>query len=278
MQKYIEVDKNFLYQKYVVEKLRIQDVADLIGHSYSLIRARFKEFNIPANPKRIHSRYDLDEQKFKKCNSPEVAYWIGFIMADGSVCNGNGMYRLEIAINEKDVELLSKFRVFLNTNIPIKYMTRITEFGIGKITRLRICSKAIVGDLAQYGIVPRKTGKEQIRNIPKQYYSDFIRGYFDGDGCIDDKIYHRNGRTHIYKMFRIICANKKFLITLRKILMRECSLSKNKIIKNKDSRGEGAYHLGYCGKVNGKKIFHFLYNNASVYLNRKFLKWEHTTW
>ena len=156
MQKYIEVDKNFLHQKYVVEKLRIQDVADLIGHRYSLVRARFKEFDISANPKRTHSKYNLNEQGFNKCNSPEVAYWIGFIMADGSIYNKNKLYRLEISINEKDVELLKKFRVFLNTNIPIKYMTRITDLGVSKMTRLRVCSKMIVKDLAQYGIIPMR--------------------------------------------------------------------------------------------------------------------------
>lgn len=39
-------------------------------------------------------------------------------------------------------------------------------------------------DLVQWGIVPCKTYSFVTPDIPKQLYSHYFRGYFDGDGSI----------------------------------------------------------------------------------------------
>ena len=51
-----------------------------------------------------------------------------------------------------------------------------------------IVSQQIFNDLCNIGITPRKTWDMKIddvmSHIPKQFIRDFLRGYFDGDGCI----------------------------------------------------------------------------------------------
>jgi len=214
-----------------------------------------------------NKKYDFDEDIFEKCNTPEKAYWIGFIMADGCVYvtkkKGSVSYVLAFCINRKDEKLLDKFQGFLGSLYPYVHDKRNRVY-------LYVWRKKILEDLKQYGIIPRKTGKEQIKNIPKEYYPDFIRGYFDGDGCIsNNKIIYKN-KIYEYKSFRLCSASKGFLRQIQDILIRKCDLNKTKIYKVKNQE---SWQLAQCGKDTIKRIFNFLYENASIYLERKYTRW-----
>src|SRR6185369_5006151 len=50
--------------------------------------------------------------------------------------------------------------------------------------RIRILSKQIVQDLAQYGIINNKTYNLDYIKISKEFENSLVRGWFDGDGCI----------------------------------------------------------------------------------------------
>jgi len=195
------------------------------------------------------------ESIFENCNHPVKAYWIGFIMADGCVVNQKKARKLIIELGEKDVELLKNFNTFVQGGVPIKF----TKKGC---VRLVLYSKKMVNDLEKYGIVPRKTGKEVIYNIPNEYLSHFIRGYFDGDGSI--VTIHRRGL--IEKRFSICCANKNFLERIQRIIQKRCKLSLTKIYHN---LGRNIYYLCYGGNKMISRIFNYLYCDADIYLNRK---------
>lgn len=50
--------------------------------------------------------------------------------------------------------------------------------------RLQIGSKAWFYDLARLGFAPKKSKVMKWPDIPKPFFSHFVRGYFDGDGCV----------------------------------------------------------------------------------------------
>lgn len=206
-------------------------------------------------------KYSIDETMFEKCDSPEKAYWLGFIMADGNInINNRGGYRLIINLKNGDKNHLEKFRQFLNANVPIE--ERWISGGNAKsrkIASISICRKKIFNSLKQYGIIPRKTGMEQIRNIPEQYYSDFIRGYFDGDGCL-----LRAKETGQLSM-EIVCASKLFIQSLQKILIKHCNLLKTKL-----QQKSSCYKLTYGGNIQVPRIFNYLLQNSNVRLERKY--------
>ena len=124
----------------------------------------------------------MNERFFSKIDY-NVAYWIGFIAADGNVITTRN--RLSFGLSSKDKEHLQKLQEVLQCKSPIT--ERETLCNNGKrypSCYLNIYSKQITTDLFSYGIVDRKSYKNInfLSYIPEQYKFAFICGLFDGDG------------------------------------------------------------------------------------------------
>lgn len=118
---------------------------------------------------------------FEIINSPEKAYWLGFLAADGYIV-GN---ELNIQLQQSDKAHLQKFSDAINGNLTIRDINGKNNFGTEyHHYRVSIKSDKIVKDLSQYGIVPNKSLILTKPDIPKEYYPYWIIGYMDGDGCI----------------------------------------------------------------------------------------------
>ena len=107
-----------------------------------------------------------------------MAYIMGFLAADGNISkNGN---RIQSQLSVKDIDQLEMIRSEVGGGEVYKYESD------GFLCCGWYCYSAqIKRDLAKYGIIPRKTGKLTIpEKLSKEYWKDFIRGYFDGDGSI----------------------------------------------------------------------------------------------
>ena len=107
-----------------------------------------------------------------------MAYIMGFFAADGNVSkNGN---RIQSQLSLKDKGHLEMIQSEIGGCEVYEY-----ESNGYKTCGWHCCSSQIKKDLAIYGIIPHKTGTLSIPKVlDKQYWKDFIRGYFDGDGTI----------------------------------------------------------------------------------------------
>lgn len=206
-------------------------------------------------------KYVVDEDYFEKIDSEEKAYWLGFLYADGTVRKRrSGELRLKLAI--KDLAHLEKFQKALCSTSQIKFEEGKVKYkdgySISKCCTLYINSNKLVGDLMNKGCVQNKTLILKFPNediVPKALIHHFVRGYFDGDGCI--RIIKAGGF-----QFQLL-GTESFLGSVKNIFCDFINFTKNTIIK------EGNIHRFY---VSGKKVFQvkeFLYNNSSIYLNRK---------
>lgn len=146
--------------------------------------------------------YSCNENSFNKINTNEIAYVLGFICADGSL-NKN---ILNIS-QSGEVEKLILFYIkdVLNSNHPL----RVVKFG-NKNHRdsyqLNIFSKKIIEDLNSYGIGNnKKYSLSSIKNLPEKYNKSFVRGYFDGDGCVGvyDEKKIKNGKTYVSNYLKL---------------------------------------------------------------------------
>jgi intein/homing endonuclease len=117
----------------------------------------------------------------KLINSRVKAYLLGFIAADGCLYHNKGCYTLEIELAQKDKEHLEKINFHLTKNF---IQIRERERKGYRSVRLFITNKTLSSNLQRHGIVPAKSLILQPPKISPKFVSHWIRGYFDGDGCI----------------------------------------------------------------------------------------------
>ena len=130
--------------------------------------------------------------KFNECifdiiDTEEKAYWLGFILADGSIssCKTQKRYQFELSLSEQDKAHLDKFNVFMQhekDNVKLSY----TWVNGKKFSRCRwiINNKHLWSRLNELGCIPNKTLLLTFPYVPKSLVKHLIRGYFDGDGSL----------------------------------------------------------------------------------------------
>ena len=114
----------------------------------------------------------------------------------------------------------------------------------------------------------------------------FIRGYFDGDGCIWDgkrqkrivkdktvKLGYREKTVHNVKF--TFTGNDSFISDLQKYLVNKiginiCKLNYSKAKNSNTTTSKNVCTMEYCGRGNIKKLYQYMYNDATIYGSRKF--------
>jgi hypothetical protein len=134
-----------------------------------------------------HNRPSL----FRAIDTPEKAYWLGFLNADGTIVGINpGNLALQCSLARKDRGHLVKLRSFLGIEREIWDYEAVT---IGDVlrpySRFFCQERPVVMDLARLGILPNKTGKETPWDGPGHLMPHYWRGMVDGDGSVPGKSY-----------------------------------------------------------------------------------------
>jgi intein/homing endonuclease len=195
---------------------------------------------------------------FNEINTEEKAYWLGFIYADGCIHKRS----LIISLSRRDEVHLQKLANIFNKHL---YFNSIGTFGG---VRLEIIDESIVSNLKKCGILNMKTYDPYptiLNHIPENLVRHFIRGYFDGDGCIS--------RGHIEQrriQFNLLGV-EKFLEDIKCIIQKHIPTITNRRITYRD---EVLSSLNYSSISDIKEIYKWLYNNVTVWLERKKDKFE----
>lgn len=208
---------------------------------------------------------DINKKFFKKW-SEEMAYVLGFIFADGNIIyTKRNTWFLSIQITDKDI--LMKIREVMNSSHVIS--KRKTGKKNKNLYRLQIGSKEICSDLIKLGVIERKSNTMSFPIVPNEYFSDFLRGYFDGDGgvWVGPKNKRQNIRKYVISTF-FTSGSKDFLVVLAKLLKKR-GIKGDCIVKK-----ERGYDLKYS--INDSLILYkIMYNSrCSLFLVRKREKFE----
>lgn len=190
---------------------------------------------------------------FENIDNEEKAYWLGFLYADGSV--GSTDYRVELGLAEKDLEHIKKFKNFIGLDNKISYRPK------SKSYRYSFKDKIFKEILIKQGCFPKKSlilkfpTEEQ---VPKKLIRHFLRGYFDGDGHF----------TNTEKCFEAgYIGTLDFITKSLEVLPKD--LNKNSKIKDVH-RADGAKTYSFYSYKDVKKFLDFLYQDATIYLDRKY--------
>lgn len=147
-------------------------------------------------------RYKINDNFFKVW-SHDMAYILGFWWADGWMWVTGNSY--VFGIGQKESYILYKILKKMKCRPqPVKEYNDNYKFAIS--------SKEIVNDIIRLGGLQNKSLIADFPNIPNEYLADFIRGYFDGDGCI-----YYNKRLKFYQT-KFTCGSKIFITKLHQKL------------------------------------------------------------
>ena len=121
-------------------------------------------------------------------------------------------------------------------------------------------------DLLNIGCTPRKTETLNFpKNIPNTLIIHFIRGYFDGDGCLS--FVTRKGIRHLMSSF---IGTKNILLGIQRVLGLSQKLHKASHVKNSS---DFVFEFKIA-KKDSVKILNILYNDSSIYLERKYKRFS----
>ncbi len=202
-----------------------------------------------------------------------MAYVLGFLYADGCLVDAVSSRTQYIQFNSVDKEILEKIRSAMESEHPLSLRpSRFIAYrnGVYKSREsfiLRIGSRKMFGDLLRFGITPSKSKIITFPDIPLRYASNFLRGYFDGDGCVYLEKAKGITKPVIIKRLLVIFTSGSsiFLEKLGEILKNQLDILDKRIYNSNH-----AFQIRY-GTKDTVKIFKFLYKFCPqrLYLHRK---------
>lgn len=198
------------------------------------------------NPNLIHNY-------FEKIDSERKAYFLGFIFADGNITlRKNSQSCIAIEIKNYDSYILEIFKQELKTDNTIESTRKDCK-------RIRIHSDKMQQDLEKYNIIPDKCHKHnQCIILEEPFMSHFIRGMYDGDGWISQRQSSKRLTFGLCGTYESIDSIKNYLINKLELSNVQTNNYLNKIP-----------FFTFQKQSDVEKIYHYLYDNATIYLTRK---------
>jgi hypothetical protein len=171
---------------------------------------------------RFERKYSFDERYFQNIDTPMKAYFLGWAMSDGCVhFNRAEGCKYTLKIKADDIEVLEEFKNELKYDMPIATDNSKRKYPAKLVG---VYSATFVEDLISHGVIPHKSTIMTLPiGIPESLECHFVRGYFDGDGCVT--LAHKD--TNQYKVE--FCGNITMMEWIAQSIEKHTGLRKNKI-------------------------------------------------
>lgn len=192
-----------------------------------------------------------DQTLLEKIDSEFKAYYLGLLLADGSVTNQTtaGNYQtISLELHKKDRYILEKLSKEIKGNPQVKdSLSKNTSY-------FRVNGVELVRSVEKYGLTQNKSKTLNFLTdlVPEHLYHHFMRGLFDGDGTANSKGY-----------IGYNAANKDFVLAFRSKVAKETGARQNGIYF-------GTVFFTTWGAIKDRKaIYNYLYKDATFFLKRK---------
>lgn len=263
-----EEQKAEIIQKYYTHKS--QELAVEYGVSKSYIIKLWSNANI--ENKKLHRIYHLNDDYFNTINTKDKAYFLGLLASDGNVFNRNNGQSIIIRLSLQSVDayILERFKDYIGSDKPLHY-TRPSDKNRKEVCSIEIVSKKMGEDLKKYGVVPQKTYDFVMPDIPAEFISHYLRGYFDGDGSITLR---DSSAQHL--PYSYMCSYAGFIPNLSKMQKKLTTAGIDSRIQkdNRDYHGEfGSLVISSIDNVN--KFLDYIYKDCDdLYIPRKIERYK----
>jgi intein/homing endonuclease len=216
-------------------------------------------------------KYQINESFFGTWNS-KMSYVLGYLYADGSLDDLPHIRGKYIKVTSIDKITIKRIKKWLDSKHKITTLFSLPTSNRKDRYVLRIGSHKLYNTLVKHGLYPNKSLTVEFPFVPRAYLKDFVRGYFDGDGCVHIEMAKGKLQKKIIKRLVVVftSGSKKFLNELLNAIQRTTGIKNGRVYISKRS-----FQLRYttAGSI---ELFKFIYENTSqdMFLERKFKKFQ----
>ena len=208
--------------------------------------------------KKITKQLCINPNYFQTIDSNKKAYFLGLLMSDGYICENVYSKEFGIALQSSDKYILEELQKEIAPLKKINHYKNSYKFSLA--------NNQIYNDLKKYGIKEQKSNIDYtLPKLEDKYMHAFIRGYFDGDGCITIK-------STGYSVVSFCCNSKVFLENLKLYLESKNIMCRNIVCEQNSIRKKPIYVLYLSKRENQLKFQNFIYSDKEIYLTRKYNK------
>lgn len=217
----------------------------------------------------------IDSTFFSKIDSHDKAQILGFIFADGCIAHrGQSGGRLQIGLKADDADYLEWICKITRNERPLRFGSYNCKDGRKRdVVTFTASDPIMITDLARYGVVPRKSLVIEFPTdemVPREFVGSFIRGVFEGDGCI----YLNKGISRKHRCADVsIAGTRSFNERLRDILKLNYDIDSYISCPRKMlSKNFAVLRIGTVPSI--RRFFRLIYADASFKMSRKHVLFE----
>jgi len=235
------------------------EVGRRLGRSFKAVLNHLRDMDVEIrDDSHCQKKYTLNETYFENIDTPEKAYVLGFIYADGNV-KGN---RLKIALWDKDRELLERFSAAMGFNGPLGREEK-TRPNRSDMCVLNVFGRTFCNHLKDKGVMENKVHRIQLPTfLPDDLLRHFVLGYFDGDGSIFEETASKDGLRYVVTF----AGHEGFIRSLQSYFEKAIGVKGSFVV------GEGKGRCLSFNSTRALRVANFLYANPPPFLLRR--KWD----
>ena len=260
--KFNDIEKEQICKDYL-DGMSEEKLAEKYDSNRTTIRNVLKEKDIRRRGNSEYRKYSLNENYFDKIDTPNKAYILGLLYADGNVSKEK--YHIQLSLQEGDRHILEDIRKEIDSSAPLEFrnFSKYNE-KYNKNTQdqwsLSLHCKHMHESLCKWGVVPRKSLSITYPNFLRDdLQRHFLRGALDGDGCIH-KPYGENGKCRLV----FICGTPMFCNGVKEVIESQLGVNVSLIQNRKIQKAT------ISGRLQVKKFLDWLYKDVDLKLDRKY--------
>lgn len=212
-------------------------------------------------------KYTLNENYFDKIDSPDKSYFLGYLMADGYNSEIRGVIEVSCAV--KDREFLGRLNCLIRSSKPLRFVQCKEDTSY----RMSLCSRWLSNKLANLGCVQAKTFKVVFPNyLNEEMIPHFLRGYFDGDGCISYSFAKRdNFFGNSFLSVITITSTEEFCLYIKNYIKGKLNINSSILCRHPGNKNNNRT-LQISGNNQVIKFAEWIYADTTLFLGRKYDK------
>lgn len=252
--------KQEIIKYYLSYPMTMKQIEDKYGLSHPTMTKILKD--VPKYSKAKINNPNLKEHFFQNIDEETKAYFLGLLISDGNVYKDDSgrQASISITLDLKDEYMLKQFKNVLQVNTSIGHDGR----GCGQIA---VRSNIMAEDLAQYGVIPRKSYNTYLPLISDEMMPHLIRGIFDGDGSIIAKPSPIKDGHNRFLHAISFCGTHKLMEDISEYVFEHLKLKQKPTVY--DYKDKQLSELKIQNIEDIQNFGDWIYNYSTIYLYRK---------